>query len=94
MTNLVAEASDLALIDDRMCVGYFKRTGLLMEYTKSKFDDDIKPQGVVSKIIVSDSHEIIDDNLNNAYLAPAESVTPESQYGAIEDLDIHPDGVS
>ena len=65
-----------------------------MEYAKSKFDDDIKPQGVVSKIAVPDLHEIINNNLNNAYLAPAESVTPESQYGAIEDLDIHPDGVS
>ena len=94
MTHLVAEANDLALMDDRMRVGCFKRTGLLMEYAKSKFDDDIKPQGVVSKIVVPDSHKIIDDNLNNVYLAPTESVTPESQHGAIEDSDIHPDGVS
>jgi len=32
MTHLVAEANDLALMDDRMRVGCFKRTGLLMEY--------------------------------------------------------------
>ena len=62
-------------------------------HAKSEFDDDIKPQGVVSKIVVPDSCEIIDDNLNNACLAPTESVTPESQDGAIEDSDIHPDGV-
>jgi len=42
---------------------------------------------------VPDSCEIIDDDLNNSYLAPTESVTPESQDGAIKDSDIHPDGV-
>ena len=90
MTHLVAEANDLALMDDRMRAGCFKRAGLLMEHTKSEFDDDIKPQGVASKIVVPDSCEIINDNL---YLAPAESVAPESHDGAIEDSDIHPDGV-
>ena len=40
-----------------------------------------------------DSHEITDVNLNNAFLAPTESVTPESQDGTIEDSDVHPDGV-
>ena len=50
MTSLVAEANDLALMDDRMRVGYFRRTGSIMDYAKSEFDDNIKPQGVVSKI--------------------------------------------
>ena len=87
--HLVAEANDLALMDDHMRVGCFKRTGLLIEYTKSKFDDDIKLQGVVSKIVVSNSHEIINNNLNNAYLSPTESVIPESQHDAIKDSDIY-----
>ena len=43
MTHLVAEANNLALMDDCMRVGCFKHAGLLMEYTKSKFDADMKP---------------------------------------------------
>jgi len=64
-----------------------------MDYAKSEFDDDVKPQGVASKIVMPDLHEITDVNLNNAFLAPTESVAPESQDGTIEDPDIHPDGV-
>ena len=56
MTHLVAEANDLALMDDRMRVGFFKRTGLLIDYSKSEFDDDVKTQGVASKIVVPDSY--------------------------------------
>ena len=43
MAYLVAEANNLSLIDDYMRVGCFRRIELLIEYTKSKFDDDIKP---------------------------------------------------
>ena len=51
MTHLVAEANDLALMDDRMRVGCFKCTGLLMDYTKSEFDDDIKPKALCPKLL-------------------------------------------
>ena len=43
MTHLVAKGNNLALIDDRMRIECFKHIGLLIEYTKSKFDNDIKP---------------------------------------------------
>ena len=71
MKNLVAEANDLALMDDRMRVGCFRRTGLLMDYVKSECDDDIKPQGVASKIVAPDSYENPNPNTNSEVSSPA-----------------------
>ena len=64
-----------------------------MDYTKSEFDDDMKPQGIVSKIVVPDSYENIETNSGTEFLAPTETVTQENQEGDVEDSDIHPDGV-
>ena len=64
-----------------------------MDYTKSECDDDIKPQGVVSNIIIPDSYENFDPNSNNEFSAPTESFVPETEEGIVEDSDIHPDGV-
>ena len=93
MINLATEANDLALMDDRMRIGCFRRTGLLMDYTKYEFDGDIKAQGVVSKMVVPDSYENIETNTETESLAPTEYVTPENQEGNIEYSDVHPDGV-
>ena len=49
MTDLVAEANDFALLDDYIRVGDFRRAGLLMDYTTSDNDDDIKHQCVITK---------------------------------------------
>ena len=53
-TNLVAEVNDLVFLDDHMRVGYFRRTGLLIYYTKSDADNDIKSQGVITAIVIPD----------------------------------------
>ena len=93
MTNLVAEANDLALIDDRMRVGCFICTWLLMEYVKSECDEDIKSQGVASKIVVTDSYENPNPNTNSEVPAPTESFEPKNEDGNVDNSDIHPDGV-
>ena len=93
MTNLVVEVNDLALVDDRVRVSCFRRAGFLVGCTKSEFDDCVKPQGIVSKMVAPDSHENIETNSETEFLAPAESVAPENQVGDVEDSDIHPDGV-
>ena len=91
MKNLVAEENDLALIDDQIRVGYFRRTGSLMDYVKSKYDDDIKPQGVASKIFVPDSYENPNSNPISEFSVPTESFEPENEDGNVDDSDIYPD---
>ena len=44
ITHLVAEASNLFLFDDATHIGCFRQTRLLMDYTKSSSNDDIKPR--------------------------------------------------
>ena len=93
MTHLVAEANDLALFDDVMRIGCFRRTGLLMDYTKSSSDDDIKPQGIVSKIVVPESYETEMSDTNVQFASPTETFSPESEHTDLYAADIHPDGV-
>ena len=64
MTNLVAEANDLDFFDDRMHTCCFRRTGSFMDCTKYNSDDDIKSQGIVSKIVVPDSCETENSDTN------------------------------
>ena len=45
-----------------MRVEYFKYKGLIIDYTKSNFNNNNKLQGIVFKIIMSDFHQI-----NNTY---------------------------
>ena len=42
ITDLVAKGRNLALMNDCMCVEYFKGIELLIDYTKSEFDNNIK----------------------------------------------------
>ena len=66
-----------------------------MDYVKSECDDDIKPQGVASKIVVPDSYENPNPNSNSnpEFSAPTESFEPENESPSIDGSDIHPDGV-
>ena len=64
-----------------------------MDYAKHEFDNDVKSQGVASKMVVPNSYENIETDSDTEFLAPTESVTPENQEGDIEYSDVHPDGV-
>ena len=84
LSHLVAEATDLAMKDDKMRIGCFKRTGCLMTYHPSDMDNDIKPQGVTSQIVIPSTH---DNSNNNNFTAPSEQVTPEQELlGATDDV--------
>ena len=48
ITKLVVDVNNLAIENDSARVGYFRHAGYLMDYAKSEFDDDIKPQIVIS----------------------------------------------
>ena len=93
MTNFVAEAKDLALFDNCMRIGCFRRTGLLMDYTKSDSDKDIKPQGVISTIVMPDSYETETSNTDVEFENPTETFSPETENEDLDATDIHPDGV-
>ena len=64
-----------------------------MDYVKSECDDDIKAQGVASKIVVPDSYENPNPNPNSEFSAPAESLEPENEDVNVDDSDFYPDGV-
>ena len=49
MTNLVAEVSYFALLDDHVQVRFFRRIELLINCIKSDADDNMKPQSVINK---------------------------------------------
>ena len=77
MSNLVAKANDITLENNNMCVGYFIRTGRLMEFTKSDADKLIKPQGIIDKIVIAYSY-IGSNNLdNNECILPSTSTNSE-----------------
>ena len=64
-----------------------------MDYVKSQWDDDIKPQGVASKIVAPDSYENPNPNTNSEVSTPTESFEPENKDCNVDDSDTHPDGV-
>ena len=82
LSHLVAKATDLAMKNDDMRIGCFRRTGCLLTYHPSVKDDEIKPQGVISKIVVTVTY---DNNNNNNFTAPSEQVTPEQELGEATD---------
>ena len=49
----------------------------MLTYHSSEKDDEIKPQGVISKIVVPVN--------NNIFTAPSEQVTPEQELGEATD---------
>ena len=53
---LVTEATEKVTKKDEMRVRYFARTYSLMQQTKSKVDNLIKPQGIKNKIIIQDNY--------------------------------------
>ena len=64
LIHIVAEATCLA-----MKIGCFRRTGCLLTRHSSEKDNEIKPQGVISKIVVPVN--------NNIFTVPSEQVMPE-----------------
>ena len=93
ITYLVAEVNNLALFDDVTRIGCFRRTGLLVDYTKSSSNDDIKPQGIVSKIVVPESHETGMSDTNAEFASPVETFSPETEHADLHAAGIHPDRV-
>ena len=49
-----------------------------MDYTKSNSDDGIKPQCIVSKIVVPDSYETETSDTNVEFENPTDSFSPET----------------
>ena len=94
MSNLVAKATEEVIKNGNVRIGYLRRTGCLLRFTKSKLGSEIKPQGVKSKFIMPDSYTCDDanDNTNNNsnkyYLAPVKITTPENEFLNVHDMDI------
>ena len=93
MTHFVTEANDLALFDDIMRIGFFRQTGLLIDYTKSSSNDDIKPQSIVSKMIVPQLHETEMSKTSAKFVSPAEIFSLETEHADLCTTGIHPDRV-
>ena len=53
---LVTKAIEKVIKKDEMIVRYFIRTSSLIQWTKSKVDNLIKPQGIKNKIIIQDNY--------------------------------------
>ena len=73
---IVAEANDITMRNDNARVGWFLRTGCLLEFTKSSNDDKIKPQGVKSKIVIPETniHAATD---SSELFSPTEGQSPD-----------------
>ena len=93
ITNLVTDANDLAIFDDRMRMCCFRRTELLMDCKKSNRDDYVKPQGIVSKIVVPDSCKTETFDTNVEFENRKEKFSSETEHVDSHDADLHPDGV-
>ena len=91
MTSLVTQANDLALFDDYTRTGYFRKTGSLMDCTTHSSDDGIKPQGIVSKIVVNDLHETEIFDTNIEFANPTETFSLETEHADLHATDAHPD---
>ena len=89
INNIVAKSNDITMMNDDARVGYFLRTGCLLEFTKSSNDDKIKPQGVVSKIVIPDT-TIYTATHSADIFSPTEGDSPdEILNGNIGDDDIY-----
>ena len=64
-----------------------------MNCTKSNRDEDIKPQGIFSKIVAPDSHETRTSDTNVEFSNPAETFSLETEHADSHAAEIHPDGV-
>ena len=64
-----------------------------MDYTKSDSDKDIKPQGVISTIVMPDSYETETSNTDVEFENPTETFSPETENEDLDATHIHPDGV-
>lgn len=49
LSNLVGEANEKVLINNKICINYFVYTGSLLEYEVLDADNLIKLQGICSK---------------------------------------------
>ena len=67
---------------------------IINRHAKLECNDEIKPQGIMSKIIAPNSYELPNPNANPEFSAPAESLAPENEDGNVDDADVHPDRVS
>ena len=56
INNIVAEATGNTLEKDDMIMHCFIRTGCLLQHAKCEADNLIKSQGIISKIVIPDSH--------------------------------------
>ena len=77
INHLVAEAIEQVTKKDEMRVGCFVRTGSLIQQTKSKADNLIKPQGVKSKTIILDNY--VEDEEIGEFIVPSAAITLEEE---------------
>ena len=88
INNLIAEATDATIKKDDLRIGCFDRTWCLMHFTKSDTDDEIRPQGVVSKIDVPLTHIRPEDA--SKFVSPLETTSPEEAIeGNVSEHDLY-----
>lgn len=81
LSDLVGEANEKVLNNDDMRINSFVRTGCLLQYEPSDSDNQIKPQGARSKIIIPPTYAETNITAASEYLAPSTVVTPEQDLG-------------
>lgn len=78
LSHLAAEAADMAMKDDEMRIGCFRRVGCLITHHPSDEDNEIKPQGVTLKLLIPATYDNSDDN---NFAEPSKQVAPEQELG-------------
>ena len=68
INNLVAEATEKVMKKDDTRINCFVGTGCLIHYTKFEADDLIKPQGLMSKMVVPDYYAEDSEMQNSLHL--------------------------
>ena len=88
INNFVAEATDVTIKKNDLCIACFERTGYLMHFTKSDADNKIRPQGVVSKIDVPLTCIRPEDA--SKFVSPLETTSPEEAIeGNVSEHDLY-----
>ena len=89
INNIVAEANGVTMMNNGVRVGFFLRTGCLLELTKSSNDDKIKPQGVTSEIVIPETTTCAAMDSSDVF-SPTEGQSPDEIVdGNLGDADAH-----
>ena len=80
MSNLIAEAINLVLYNNKMYIGYFTHADYLIMYCQLDIDSNVKSEGIILKIIIPSTFK--NSNSNNIVF-PSMHIIPKEYFLSI-----------